>query len=298
MPPKPEPKIEKETFISPLKQIRTFQGDVTEALQRQQESLVSIQRAEQSRRGTIQSMPSDSSKEGSAGKKSFLFLLVGSFVLFALGSVGAWYAYSNFIKKTTTSIVEGPANKFFSTNSETTVDLTELSRQALITALTGAKLEVPSGDMKHIVVRKSDPTGTYSMLAADEFLATLKSRAPGSLARAFDSLFMFGAYGQSTFIIIKLASFESAFGGMLAWEKDMALDIGPLLSTSLSLQNVPFDAKFRDITDKNKDIRALFVDDRPVLLYSFIDNNLLIITDDIETIRAVIERITREKLSR
>ena len=40
---------------TPLKQIRTFQGDVAEALNRQRESLVSIQRAEYLRKNTTQS---------------------------------------------------------------------------------------------------------------------------------------------------------------------------------------------------------------------------------------------------
>src|SRR3989344_3647330 len=268
-----------------LKQIRTFQGDVAEALRREQGSLVSIQQAEHLKKSSAQSAV-DTPSENSKRRTEFFFLVLGSLVLFVLGTAGAWYAYNEFVRRGATPIITAPANKFMSVNTE--IILTATSRETFINVLAGAVEGVPSGELRHINVS----------LSTSEFLDILGSQAPGSLVRAFDPLFMFCVFGESTFLIIKLVSFENAFAGMLAWEKNLSQDIGPLFATAQLLRNLPPETTFTDVTDKNKDIRMLAFENQPILLYSFFDNNMLIITDHIETLRILIDRLTREKLSR
>ncbi|MFZ2484819.1 MAG: hypothetical protein WAX80_03450 [Minisyncoccia bacterium] len=290
---------------NPLKQIRTFQGDVAEALKKQQESLVSIQRREQLRRDSVG--PSGvviPLSEIAKRRREIFFLSVGSIVLLAIGGAGAWYTYNTFVNKSGTPTIDAPLNRFISASSEINLDLTDASRDNLNNVLFEAVGNVPRGELKHIILRKSVLTKS-SVIETSELLEKLGSQAPSNLVRAFDPLFMFGAFGKSseinnasTFIIIKLASFENAFAGMLLWEKDVAQDLGPLFATSQALEEAPPESIFTDITDRNKDIRALVLNGQPVLLYSFFDNNMLIITDDIETMRALVERLTREKLSR
>jgi len=272
---------------TPLKQIRTFQGDVAEALQREQRSLVSIQQAEHLKKGSTSSA-TDTASENTKRKREIFFLFLGSLTLFVLGTVGAWYAYNEFVRRTVTPIMTAPANRFVSANTEINLTLTATSREALINTLADAVRGAPSGELIHI---------NFS-LSTIKFLEMLGTRAPGSLVRAFDPLFMFGAFGESTFLIIKLASFENAFAGMLAWEKNLNQDIGPLFATAELSRNVAPESTFTDVTDKNKDVRMLALGDQPVLLYSFFDNNMLIITDHIETLRILMDRLTREKLSR
>ena len=279
-----------------LKQIRTFQGDVAEAILKQQESLVSIQQAEHLKGGPIGSSTSASS-EDSKRRKEFFFLLSGGIVLFILGTVGVWYAYNEFVRKTATPTVAMPADRFVSANTITDLDLTDASREILINAVSRAKEKVESGEIRHIVLRKT--AGDKSpLLSTSEFLNILESRAPAHLVRAFSPLFMFGALGKSSFLIIKLVSFENAFAGMLSWEKSLAEDLGPLFATSNLLKDLVPGLVFTDITDRNKDIRELLLESQTVLIYSFFDNNMLIITDNIETLRTIFDRLTREKLSR
>ena len=272
---------------TPLKQIRTFQGDVAEALQRERESLVSIQQAEHLKKSSTPSAASTPS-ESSKRRTEFFLLFLGSLVLFILGTVGVWYAYNEFVSGAAVPIITAPVNRFISADTETNLTLTAVSREALINTIINAVGNVPIGELKHINLS----------LSTSEFLQSLESRAPASLIRAFNPLFMFGAFGESAFLIIKLTSFENAFAGMLAWEKNLGQDIGPLFATAKSLANLPPGSVFTDITDKNKDVRALASGDQLVLLYSFFDNNMLIITDRIETLRTLIDRLTREKLSR
>jgi hypothetical protein len=282
-----------------LKQIRTFQGDVAEALKSQRESLVSIQQTEHLRKKTLQS-DTDDSLEDTNKRKTFFLLLLGSFLLFILSAGGVWFGYSQFIKKSSTPIATAPSNRFVSSSQEVTINLREnTSRGNLIDILSGAASGSADGEIKHIIITKENTERNENyLLPTDELLKILETKVPPNLARAFDPLFMFGTLGESRFLIIKLTSFENAFAGILTWEKDLKQDIGPLFSTAGLLRNLSPETDFIDITDNNKDVRAITLGNQPILLYSFLDNNILIITDKIDTLRTLIDRITREKLSR
>lgn len=299
----PEPK--QEPAPSPLKQIRTFQGDVAQALSTQKESLFSIRQTEQLKRGFSGFSADDAEAEG--GQK-LLLLLVGSLLLLAMAGFGGWYAYGEFVRKTTPPPVAVPESRFLSAESEGDLDISGLTRDTLIEAVTRASSGTEQGELRHMVLRDGSPAGegeTAPIASIAKFLSILESRAPGSLVRAFEPVFMLGTLGESRFLLLKLASFENAFGGMLNWEKDMASDIGTLFSAAELLKSIAPTSVFQDIVYQNKDVRALLAEEggeatttRPALLYSFFDNRMLIITDRLETLRTLIDRLNRNKLTR
>lgn len=279
---------------SPLKQIRTYQGDVAKALARQNESLYSIQKAEKLRSVTE---ASDLANEERAQKRGeFFLLLLGSFVLLALSGAGGYYSYRSYLEKTAAPPVIAPMSRFIASESSVPLDINGLERDSLFSTISAAALENNDADVRHIVVNAS----------TTDFFALLNTRAPGSLVRAFEETFMLGALGESRFLIFKLASFENAFGGMLLWEKTMPSDIGGLFSTSEVLKNITPASVFKDTVSRNKDARALYAElalengttTEPVLIYSFFDRNYLIITENFDVLQTLIERLTREKLSR
>ncbi|MBI2674001.1 MAG: hypothetical protein HYX23_01840 [Candidatus Zambryskibacteria bacterium] len=279
---------------TPLKQIRTFQGDVAEALQKERGSLVSIQRAEHLKKNVSNNIQSESSRN----KMESFYLLAGSLLLFVLGATGTWYGYNEFIRRTATPITTAPANRFVTIDSEVSINMADVSRETIISAVPNTVLGAASKELRHIVFTKEGAGKPDYLFSIGKFLEILGTRAPGNLVRAFDSPFMLGTFGESRFLIIKVVSFENAFAGMLTWEKDLDRDIGPLFATSEFSRNLPAESGFTDLVDKNKDIRILKAGNQTVLLYSFFDNNKLIITDNIETLRTLIDRLTREKLSR
>lgn len=285
---------------TPLKQIRTYQGDIAEALKRQQESLVSIQRSERLHHGAPQEPETPEQKR----RKQIFYLIFGSFVFFVLAGVGSWFTYNEFIRRTVSPITAAPANRFISSNTETRLDTASILKSELINSLRHATTNLGDNELGHIVLEKPSVTGPI-LLTSEEFLTKLESKAPGALVRALDPLFMFGAIGSkststptSIFLIIKLTSFDNAFAGMLEWEKDLGQDLGPLFATSATSSGPLAPNLFIDITDRNKDVRALMLNNVPVLLYSFFDNTFLIVTDRLETLRTIVDRLTREKLSR
>ncbi|OHA92299.1 MAG: hypothetical protein A3J09_02375 [Candidatus Zambryskibacteria bacterium RIFCSPLOWO2_02_FULL_51_21] len=274
---------------SELKQIRTFQGDVAEALGRQNESLVSIQRQETAKRPPESSAESELDKK----KKDFLFLLVGSAFLIIVGSLGAWFGYKEYQRRIAPPVVTVPTSRFITASKETTLGIATMTREEFALAFAEVARDVPAGAILHVAVAPE--------ITTSQFLNILEVRAPGALVRSFDKLFMIGVIGGNPFLIVKLVSFENAFAGMLSWESTMPQDLLPLFPQNEGLKAITTTSVFKDIVVRNKDVRALpggASSTTPVLLYTFFDNKMLIITDSIEALETLMDRLTRERLSR
>lgn len=134
----------------------------------------------------------------------------------------------------------------------------------------------------------------------------LDTRTPASLTRSIGPSFTLGVHGfrgSQPFLVMPVASYDHAFSGMLAWEKDILDDIGPLfgvskrelsMSTGSSTDEVlSQNLHLKDAIIKNRDARALFGEGGNILfLYSFPDKQTLIITTNEDTFR-VLEGKTR-----
>lgn len=277
---------------SPLKQIRTYQGDVATALAQQNESLYSIQAKEHAKNGPA-SLPLT---------KSALPLLAGSLLLIAFAAFAGYFAYGEFNRKTAPPPLSTPVSRFLPAESTTDLDIAPLARDTLIAAFAQASSGVKVGELRYINLTKGTSTAT-----AAQFFATLEAQVPGSLERALEPIFMAGTLGNSQFLIFKLASFPNAFGGMLTWEQRLPSDIGPLFTNYEFVKSMSAPSVFKDVVHKNKDARVLYMEGVdvagststiPVLLYSFFDNRMLIITDRLETLQTLIDRLTQENLTR
>src|SRR3989344_3490847 len=216
-----------EEKSSPLKQIRTFQGDVAEALGKQHESLFSIQQSEQLKRASGGSV---FEAEEVNQRREFILLMAGSFLLIGLGLVGAWYGYKEFLRKTAPPVIVIPENRFIGIQSEMTFNVASSTRNKFFSDIVTNSAEIKSNELMQFVLRHGEGSSAALMNTA-EFLRLIQIQAPSSLVRAFDPLFMLGTLGESRFLLIKLSSFENAFAGMLSWEKTLVTDLGPLFVT-------------------------------------------------------------------
>jgi len=287
---------------SPLKQIRTYQGDVANALHTQHESIVSIQRAEVARSATNQETKKSASPEDIEARESSrtgILLSLGILILLLLGTGGGYYAYIGYKAKIAVPTAIAIPNAFFGTDTLINFNALTLTRESLIQAVLTEQAKT-TGGIEQIELRKGEGD-TANLLYTEGFFAILQTHAPSSLIRAFDPLFMFGTLGtpKHTFLLIKLDSYENAYAGMLEWERDLALDILPLFGNAETVASIPSDTPFVDITIQNKDARILkSPNGKTVLLYSFFDNNMLIIADNEETLKSLMTRLTSEKLTR
>lgn len=276
---------------NPLSQIRTYQGDVASAINRQQESLVSIQQTEAARR-RASGAPTEHT-----GRQRTALLALGGVVLILLASFGGWYTYQEYLRRSAPPEPVIPESRLITATSENTISTaTSTTRSELIKSLRDSAEGVTGGEIKHLVL---ETNGRITNI--ETFLRILESDAPSSLIRSLSPIFMFGVLGgevPSSFLIIQVDSFENAYARMLSWESDLARDIGPIFPSADRLVNVT-SPEFRDITNRNKDARVLFdSEDKEVLLYSFLNNDILIITDNLNTLHTVISRLTAESLVR
>jgi hypothetical protein len=296
-----------ESLSSSLKQIRTFQGDVATALKTQNESLVSIQRAEVKRNDErrVSLPPTEEQKNRKRSVRRAIMLIIGTLILVSLGTVGVWYSYKEYrIKTAAPQIVEVP-NMFFHTDTLLHNDASIITRQSLIQAIRIEKQNPQAPLIEQFQLHTSEGDNA-PLLSTEGFLAILESHAPASLIRSFDSLFMLGIIGQRprhTYLLIKLDSFENAFPGMLEWENTLPDDLLPLFSfeqEDASATSTPQILAFTDATIQNRDVRVLKDQStgKTVLLYSFFDNSILIITDSEETLQSIVTRLNSEKLTR
>lgn len=284
-----------------LKQIRTFQGDVAGALERQNESLFSIQQIEQLKRASGGTVPEVSEPDNSGKRREYFFLIIGSIFFVGLGVVGAWYGYQEYLRKTAPPVVIAPESRLISIQESVDIDATGITREALLTKISEESSSTKKG-IKHLVLRRG-VEATAPLVSTTELLQTLKVQAPGALVRSFDPIFMLGNLGDEgggRFLIIKLSSFDNAFAGMLTWEKTLGQDLGVIFSTNTEIQEVETGATFKDVIYTNKDVRVLSAgtgtSTKPVLMYSFFDNKMLIITENLETLQTIIDRLTQALL--
>lgn len=285
-----------------LKQIRTFEGDVADAIRKQNESLISIQRKEEKKREAIQTLSPNA--EQSENHFSFKPLVMALFTLIFIsgGGYGAYYALTTYQEKTALPVVNAPKNQFLGVDKTIEVDASTLGRQAVIDEVQKVRSESRGGDTLDQIQFSRGVEPNKELLAFSDFLTRLNSHAPNPLVRAFDPLFMFGILGSSpshSVLIVKLKSFENTFPGMLEWESRLVEDMLPLFIDPALLDGVATNSVFKDKTIQNHDTRVLRNSyNQIVLLYGFFDNDTLIMTDDENSFRTIINRLQAEKLSR
>lgn len=296
---------------SPLKQIRTYQGDVAEALRNQEESLVSIRAAEKARQELIQkASPAMGTTASPAAHRNWVtpILFITSIILLGAAGVGAWFSYQTYLEKTAVPTTTIPDNRFLPVAGSTDIDASSLSREGLIAlAQTDRETPPPDGNVRHLVLRKGN-LDTSPLTTTTEFLLLLGTRAPASLVRAFDPLFMFGTLGlpaqageapASTVLLVKLDSYENSFAGMLEWERTLKEDLVPVFVSRDELAQVPADAAFTDMTIRNKDVRVLHdANGKSALVYTFYNQSLLLVASREDALRTLIAVLDAQALTR
>ena len=286
---------------SPLKQIRTYQGDVASALQKQNESIASIQKREAVKREDEQraAEPEKKTNWKTIVLSIFIILFIG------LGSFGGYWAYLKFKNQRASPVMVTPANRLIQVREVREINALTLNREQLTMLVREEARRVTSPDQRGEIIQINLRKGEgelAELFQTSEFLVLMETRAPGALVRAFDPLFMLGVSGaeiSKPFILVKLKSFEQAYPGMLFWEENLREDLLPLFLDPEQLAAVSSENKFEDITLANKDARLLKDDSgKTVLIYTFLNNEVLLITDDENGLRTIQNLYLGGKLSR
>lgn len=270
----------------PIKALRTYAGDVEEALSKTKSSAATIMIAEEKRREEKPELAPV--RRSQATETNRLFLVLGTLMLFLAVSVigGVYYLKSNEKVE-----IKSQANALLTFSKEAKVVATNSTRDTLLQKIVFEKdgFNMPANSILYINTADKDGAS----VPATDVLTTLSKRIPADLARSFDGKYMFGVLSYDTnamFLILKTSDYPIAYSGMLKWETDLINDMGRIFSIPQNLVGSE-DAHFIDEEYKNKDLRVLRdSNNKPVLLYTFIDRNTIIITINEDILSAILNK--------
>jgi hypothetical protein len=252
--------------------IKTMKADVSQYLKGGDVSLVDIAKTARVSRP----------KETSPLPK---ILLVGGGILLILGLfAGAWLL---FYQKQEEEIIVFTAPSLIFSDKQQIIAVKSSDRSELIQAVkTALKSPIPLNTLWHFPILLDQ-----KFLNAADFLGFLEIKPPINFSQALEGDFMLGVFylkKNSPFLIFKIRSYELGFSGMLEWEKRMANDFKEIFLIENSIKS---GQKFQNKMIKNRDARVLYdIEEKPLLIYSFLSKNLLVIAADLESFEEIIRR--------
>ncbi len=249
----------------PLQPLRTYQGDVAEAIKSQNESVATIaikEKLKKEEREPIKDSKTSNFPVSMVTVFLGLILLAGSVfaILFVFRAVQSG-------PQTQTVLPE----EIIPTNSR--ANLLGINKENIL-----VELQKISGTGV-VVVDLQTIDGAKIENVAD-FLKLMQAEPPSGFVRNLQD-FVLGVYfsesGKSPFLILRTKEFGLAFSGLLEWEDRMRSDLSFFERKKLDAYYV-----WRDLIIKNKDVRALANledSDDFILAYTFLDKETILITN-------------------
>ena len=293
MPPFPSERDEEpESVAVPepvIKPLRTYEGDIAETMREKKTSVISIAIEENKKERERQI---EDEKPAVYSKNSLIVIISALLVLGGFAAFATFFAQKS---KTKPVRVEQIYSIIFVDISKD-IDAGSLDRDAAIRAFkelgTGTSAERGQVLRANFILGNAVVKKPFSV---KNFLSLFSKDIPQSLLRSFDDIFTAGFYFGETvnpFILIKTASFDSAFGGMLRWEQTMALDLAPLFEN-------PASGNFEDVIIKNKDTRVIRDSSGKIaFIYSFLNNHSILITTSEASFKEILNRVTASAIIR
>ncbi|MBP9701644.1 MAG: hypothetical protein KBD47_01525 [Candidatus Pacebacteria bacterium] len=317
--------------VGGIKSLRTFQGDVAEALGkntttvaqmaiaenvRKAEGEVKAFQAAQASQSTQQNQPAQqvpppmtirppevitngpAPVEHSGGGRKIILTLF-SILLLSGGIFGGLYFYSKS-PLANLQLPDTPTKTGYrgllASNTQKKVVLGTLVDKRLEDLLayekTAARLE--QDQVSELYFTKG-PESQPTLITAEEFISLSTTRSPETVRRSLLTRFMFGFHKTSAtiepYLVLKTEFFQNTFTGMLKWEPDLYADT----KTWLSDKQVIDANTFEDRILKNKDVRILKdTSGNIAIIYGFLDRETLLITTNEETFLEIIDRFEKQ----
>lgn len=288
-----------------LKRIHTYESDAEELMRNTSVSKTDIalaesekQRREVATRGEPENRPhllrisSDLPETTRWNRRLTLLIGAGALLLCGIG------AGTFFLLKDRTPAKPREAPTVVLKNAEVALAGTE-SRAGIIRAVRTAldATSVPQNQLRITPLLRAG-----AAITTDGLFSMLETSASPALTRALGALPVLGVHGfrgGQPFLLFAVSSYDYAFDGMLAWEKTLLDDMGPLFgvlpreilgssSKDTTAETSESVIVFKDIIIRNKDARAAFAPDgRIVFLYSFLDKKTLIFATNKDTLKFI-----------
>ncbi len=262
-----------------LETIRSYQGDIANEIERKKESILTIKLAEE-KRSSHESNPDNTSKK--------IYWLIP---LFMASGIGILFGTKYFLIDKVI-IDKPPVRENIIAFDETKyLSIKNSKREIIIKELDKMIKAISPSDKKIYEINIKEKTGsTTPPIAIAEIIL---SPAPDEFTKSLMGKNLVAIYtnkSKSTpFFIFKVSSYENVFASLLLSEKKIMPDFLELINQRKGIEKeinaVPL---FEDVYVNNKDARVLKTQfGETVLLYSFIDNETLVIAKDENTLSII-----------
>ncbi len=304
-PEMPESAAQKQAALG-IPALHTYKTDIERAVRGKTISAGDIAAA--SRRGTA---PSEEKAPGTpAVSKRALEIGGGILLLAAAAGLIAWSLLS---RTAPIAAPAAPASTFITTDETVPVAVApDESRTELMQDLEAKSqgVTLALGLIARLYPEASAGAagGAPAALSTQQLLALLAPNAPDELARALSPEYLLGVHsfgGNQPFLIFKTDTYSQAFAGMLAWETSMQDDLAPFFTrtpspripeqgtTTPAVSPQLLGTPFVDRVIENHNARVIENSSGDILLlWTFINQETLVITTNEYTLREIISRLT------
>jgi hypothetical protein len=193
--------------------------------------------------------------------------------------------YFNVFKKETPSEQPTIAVPTFLATTAQTPLMIEGTKEVFLTMLTEKVRTAEAGLIQFyptIEIGETKRIGT-----SEEILTFLNTHLDQRTLRSLNKTLMIGSITtekNEPFIVLQSSNFDVLFTGLLAWEPHISADFAPLFGEQ-TLTNI----KFKDAVRDNTSTRILYDESgKEILLYSFINQNTVVITTSGEALSKLI----------
>ncbi len=276
-----------------IRTLHTYTSDMADAIRIDDTSVIKIALAEKSKREKEELYKKD---EGTPFVKTLL--LIGGLILVGGSLVGIYFLYKNNQNKNTPPSIVLKNYSIIPFDSESHIDTTKVKIKNDLAELIKKELEKPQANES---VRKINLEVNVEnkniAINKDSLFQQMQLSAPGRLTRSIKEDYMIGSYKSHLFFLFESNDTEQSYTGLLEWEKTFLSDLYPFFSIEINENNKFLLSKpLEDTIIANIDTRVL-VDQtkKSILYYSIIDKNKIIVTDNPEVIKEVINRLLIKK---
>jgi len=324
----------KKELYSIVKPLRTYERDIAEAIRSKNESVTSINLANQKKREDEAKKSPVPQQVHKAAEKG-LVVLVSIVLLFAgVGIISFIFYYLSAqpepIVFTIPTLIStdrqyeleidsrNPAAALLLVQSALrgVVEQNDLATIHIFETIESTGIENSTGGSPSNNKNSISPRTIQRPLLVESFFDLFAKNAPTSLIRALGKEWLFGFQNirdiNEPFIFLTIAEFSNTFDGMLRWEDKIYEDFRAISNLSTPSEQTPIMSvststpistgpvgKFEDLVIRNKDTRVLRDNlGAIVLVYSFLDEKHLVITPKEETFREILNRFFSSQVVR
>ncbi|MEA3399292.1 MAG: hypothetical protein U9R00_02130, partial [Patescibacteria group bacterium] len=273
--------MQKNNNKNKIKGIKTFHSDMAELVKDGGTSMADIVIAEKRKRSN-----KNPEKKKNVKKKNFSFLFL-SILLIILALGGTKFLIKKGIEKSKTDNIQEKVESLVPYDDQSIIDTSNIISKNELAEIINLELKksLEAEKIKNIVLGNPIES-SIEILNTSEFLKLSKIFIPETLSNSLKEDYMLGAFTPETnqrslFLIFQTKDYGSSLAGVSEWEKTMLSNLYPIFGINISGKEKLLTKPFEDIIISNRDARVLTDDEgNNLLYYSFINNNIFVITDN------------------